>query len=84
MNNGCGSSVIENMAGVSKRRNGVSFTSGEASMRMRVDSQSARCLTRVSGDKFYVGLQLSRPSGQSTGQGPRPAAGGGIGSLKGL
>lgn len=42
--------MIENMAGVSKRRNGVSFTSGEASMRMRVYSQSVRCLTRVSGE----------------------------------
>ena len=55
---GCGSSVIENMASVSKRRNGVSFTSGEASMRMRVYSQSVRCLTRVSGDKFYVGCAV--------------------------
>ena len=42
MKNGCGSSVIENVAGVAKKDHSVSFTLGEASMRTHVYSQSAR------------------------------------------
>ena len=42
MKNGCGSSVTENIASVSKKAHGVSFAVGEASMRARVYSQSAR------------------------------------------
>ena len=41
--NGCGSSVCENIAGVRQKRHCVSFPMGEASMRARVYNQSARC-----------------------------------------